>query len=328
MKNNIGEKKKFRLVFAGGIDWSVEFLELLFKEGFSVIGVLAPLDSKKDRGQQVSFHPLKLEAKKKNIPVLTPASLKDPEFISEFKKWKADVVVVVAYGKIFPPEILEIPSKGFVNFHPSLLPALRGPSPIPSAILEDLSETGVSIMKLGAGMDDGPVFDTQKVNITKYETATTLTQKLLLVGKTMLVKVLEQYLLDNLKPISQKKQGISYSKIIRKEEGKINWKKDTAESIERKMRAFEGTIKVFSTLSKNNNVRRVNFLKSEGVVKVSTREKMKIGEYRLYQKNKENFILIKTKKDFLLISKIQVEGKNPVSPEEFLRGYEGGRFGN
>ena len=320
--------RKCRLVFAGGTPWSADFLKLLICEGFLVVGTLTKPDSKKGRGQKMASNLVKEEAQKLKIPVLAPLSLKDPQFLSEFKKWQADLVVVVAHGKIFPKEILDLPKKGFVNFHPSLLPALRGPSPIASAILEGLSETGVSIMKLGVGMDDGPVFLRKKVKIVRGETTETLTKKLIAVGEKMLVKVLKDYLDGNLKPVPQTKKGVSFSKIILKEEGQVDWKKDEAKLIDRKIRAFGGSIKVFSNFSKNDKTKRVNFLESGGVVKSQDKKKMKVGEFEITTKNQQKSLLIKTKKDFLMVAKLQVEGKNPVFPEEFEQGYEGGKFVN
>lgn len=319
--------KKARLVFAGGSDWSVEFLDFLKKENFSLVGVLTKPDEKKNRGQKIVSNQVKNKALEFGIPVFTPHSLKDPEFVEKFKKIKADLVVVVAYGKIFPPEILAIPSKGFLNFHPSFLPDLRGPSPITTAILKGQKETGVSIMKLGPGMDDGPVLKQQKVKIQASETTQSLTQKLIKIGKKMLVRVLIEYLENNLTPKEQPKKGVTYSKIISKEMGKVNWENDSAREICNKIRAFDGSIRVFSSFLKNGKSKRVNFLVSGGVLKGQNREKMNAGEFEIINQKQKKFLAVKTKKDFLLISNLQVEGKKPISAEEFLVGYGHVQFG-
>jgi len=322
-----------RLVFAGGTDWSVDFLETLLNEGFNVVGVLTPADRKKDRGQKVAANTLKAAAAKLNIPVLQPERLSDPDFLNKFKRFEPDLAVVVAYGKIFSKEILDIPPLGFINFHPSLLPKLRGPSPIASAILEGFSETGVSIMKLVEGMDDGPVLIQEKVKIDPRETTVTLTRKLVDLGKKILPKVLKKYLGLNVEThnyASLQKQDntkATYCKIFKKEDGRIDWQKETAEQIDRKIRALNPQIKTF-TFMKN---KRINILETQGFLvephnyaslPYYNASLLKTGEYKLSGEN----LAVKTKGDILLISELQVEGKKPTSAEEFFRGYGKGSF--
>jgi len=312
-----------RLIFAGGTDWSVEFIQVLLKKGFNIVGILSPPDNKKDRGQKLRTHLLKTEAKKLNISVLQPEKLNDPAFVREFKKIKPDLVVVVAYGKLFPKEILEIPPLGFVNFHPSLLPKLRGPSPIVTAILEGFEETGVSIIKLGEGMDDGPLLIQESVKIDPRETAATLNRKLINLGKKILPSLLEEYLSDKIVPKPQSKRGVTVCEIIKKEDGRIDWQKETAEQIDRKIRALNPQIKTFTFLKKNNQKKRVNILGSEGTSIITRLDVLPPGRYELVKSE----LAIGTKKNILLISKLQVEGKIPITAEEFVQGYgEDGYF--
>jgi len=289
-----------RVVFAGGTDWSVEFLETLLKEGFNIVGVLAPS----------ATHILKIEGAKRNIPVLQPEKLSDPDFLDKFKQLKPDLVIAVAYGKLFPKEILAIPPLGFVNFHPSLLPQLRGPSPIICAILRGLEETGISIMKLGEGMDDGPILFQQEVKIDQRETAGTLTRKLVDLGKIELPKVLKKYIDGQITLVPQSNTGVTVCKIIKKEDGKIDWQNETAEQINRKIRALNPQFRTFTFLEGN---KRVNILASAGVGAGQT----PWGSYEL----KGNRLAVGTKEGVLLVSKLQVEGKNPLSAEEFTHGY-------
>lgn len=304
-----------KIVFAGGTDWSVEFLNLLCQEGFNVIGVIAPPDSKKNRGYKVERHILKTAAKKLGIPVFQPEKLNDPDFLPDFKKIKPDLVVVVAYGKLFPGEILDIPPLGFINFHPSLLPKLRGPSPIASAILGGQKETGVSIMKLGEGMDDGPVLAQKAIKIDPRETSVTLTRKLVELGKQILPDILVKYLKGKIIPKPQAEKGATTCKIIRKEDGRIDWQKETAKQIDRKVRALNPQFKTFTFLKKNNKNLRVNILVTARI----RRGAFPFGQYKLLDEN----LAVATKKNILLISKLQVEGKKPISVEDFVRGYPG-----
>ena len=302
-----------RLIFASGTDWSVEFLETLIKEGFKVIGVIAPPDSKKDRNQKLVSHLIKEEAQKLNIPILQPEKLSDKKFLKEFYKLKSDMVVVVAYGKLFPKEILEVPKYGFINFHPSLLPELRGPSPISSAILLGLKETGVSIMKLGEGMDDGPLLAQEKVKISPRETSEKLTRKLVERGNKILPEVLKKYLSSMRHGTylsEQDHKKATFCKMLSKEDGKINWQKETAEQIDRKIRALNPQFKTFAYLE---NKKRVNILETVGMCHVTYLP----GEYQLSGDD----LAIGTKQGNLLVSKLQVEGKKLITATEFALGY-------
>jgi len=308
-----------RIIFAGGTNWSVEFLETLVKEGFNVVGVLAPSDKRRDRGQKKAAHALKMAAAQKNIAVLEPDELIDPVFLNKFKRLGPDLVVVVAYGKLFPKEMLNIPPLGFINFHPSLLPQLRGPSPIICAILEGLTKTGVSIMKIGEGMDDGPIFSQCEVKIEPRETNETLTRKLVNLGKKELPKILMGYIEGKISPSPQPKTGVTTCKMIEKSDGQIDWINENAEQIDRKIRAFNPQFKTFTYLGEKNRNKRTNILESVGVSETA----LSPGRYALDQK----YLAVGTKKNSLLVRSLQVEGKKPISAAEFFCGYGGDRFG-
>jgi len=336
-----------RLIFAGGTDWSAEFLDLLHKEGFNLAGVLAPPDSKKDRGQKVNIPSLKTEANRLHIPIWQPQKLNDKKFLTEFREANPDVVVAVAYGKIFPKKMLTIPPLGFINFHPSLLPKLRGPSPIQSAILEDHKKTGVSIIRLGEGMDDGPILAQEKAKVDPRETVGTLTHKLVDLGKEILLETLKKYLNARTQNFaSSQKQNdndATYCKIIKKEDGRIDWQKETAGQIDRKVRALNPQIKTFTFIEKNNQKRRVNILESigtrpgvflpgqyklsnVGAIPASTEVCPALSFRRASVGKHELPLQIGTKKGILLIAKLQIEGKKPISAKEFFIGYRGVAF--
>jgi len=327
-----------RIIFAGGTNWSTDFLKLLVDEGFSVVGVLIPPDTKKDRGQKTTVHMLKTEAAKLNIAVFQPKKLNDSDFLSKFKQLEPDLVVVVAYGKIFSKVVLNIPSFGFINFHPSLLPKLRGPSPIVSTILENFTETGVSIIKLGEGMDDGPILAQENVKIDPRETSKNLTKKLVELGKKILPNVLKKYLNAIEMPVSrrmslykiQNNTQATYCKIIKKSDGGIDWSKETAEQIDRKIRALNPQFKTYTFLKKTQNsyvchpresgdpcksVKRINILESAGIQD----GELSPGQYKLLN----NYLAVGTKQNILLVSELQVEGKKPITAKEFMQGYGG-----
>jgi methionyl-tRNA formyltransferase len=240
--------------------------------------------------------------------------LSDPKFLREFNQLKPDLVVVVAYGKLFPKDMLTIPPLGFINFHPSLLPKLRGPSPIISAILEGLEETGVSIMKLGEGIDDGPILSQKSVKIRPRETTETLTRKLVDLGKEIIPVILKKYFKDEVNLKFQPKTGFTVCKMIKKKDGCINWRNETAREIDRKIRALNSQFKTFTFIERDKQKKRVNILESTGVLAT----KLLPGEYKLIGKN----LAIGTKNKALLISKIQLEGKKLITAKEFYYGYK------
>ena len=317
-----------RLIFAGGIDWSAEFLKLLLQKKYNLVGVLLPPDNRQGRGQKNQISPLKKLALVNNLPIWQPEKLSKPQFLANFQKAKPDLVVVVAYGKLFPPAILKIPTLGFLNFHPSLLPLLRGPSPIQSALLQGLKETGVSIMKLEAGMDDGPILEQKKIKIAPHENNQTLTQKLIDLGEKILPRNIDKFVRAHEKPVPQNHPEATFCRIIHKEEAQIDWSKDSAITIDRKIRAFAGWLKVFTFFTKNNLKLRLNLIESAGVVSSKNLPDLHsgVGSCQLWKREKINYLAIQTKKDTLLISQLQVEGKKIISASDFWQGYTDSHF--
>jgi methionyl-tRNA formyltransferase len=185
----------------------------------------------------VSAGPVKQLALALGIPVLQPVSLKTDAAQSELRAFAPDLIVVVAYGLLLPPAVLAIPRQGCVNVHASLLPRWRGASPIQAAILAGDAETGVSIMRLEAGLDTGPVFASTRVTIGAEETAGELEARLATVGAETLGNLLEPLLMGQLTPEVQPTDGITRAGRISKSEARINWH-EPALAIARRVRAF------------------------------------------------------------------------------------------
>ena len=316
---------RFRVVFAGSADWSTEFLALLLKKKFKVVALLTTPDRKRGRGQKISVSSIKQFALNSDLKVLQPEKLNDENFLREFEKLRPDMVLVVSYGKIFPQKMLDIPSFGFLNFHPSLLPEWRGPSPIQSAILSGQKKTGFSFMRLAEGMDDGPIIFQKEVRISGKERSISLVEKLVLQGKKQLIAILKGYLngKSEFKPKAQKIKGLSISKIFCKEDGKIDWTKETAEEIDRKIRGLNPQIKTFCFLEKDSVKKRLILNSSLGLAKDIN---LDYGEYELLKEKGENVLAIKAKEGSLLISKLQLEGKKECSSQDFFQGYRGWRM--
>ena len=181
------------VLFMGTPDFAEESLEAVYNAGHNILGVVTNPDKPKGRGMKLVASPVKEFAVEKELKIYQPQKVKNnPEFIDEIKELNPDVICVVAYGKILPKEILDIPRCGCINVHGSLLPKYRGAAPIQWAVLNGDRETGITTMYMNEGMDTGDIILKQKVNIGEDETTGELWDKLSKIGGELLVKTLEQ----------------------------------------------------------------------------------------------------------------------------------------
>jgi methionyl-tRNA formyltransferase len=204
----------------GSPAFAVPFLSALVENGFEVAGVVTQPDRPKGRGQAVSPSPVKEWAYSHHIPVTSPKSLRIPEGRDFLREWSPDLIVVVAYGKILPEEVLNFPRWGCINVHASLLPKLRGASPIVWAIRTGETESGLSLMLLDRGMDTGPVLDQVRIPLEGWETVPSLTRKMTDIGPGFLVGGLLKYLSGSLHPVPQGEGG-TLAPMLEKEDGRI-----------------------------------------------------------------------------------------------------------
>ncbi len=223
---------------------------------------------------------------------------------------KPDLGLIAAYGKILPKEILEIPKNGFINVHPSLLPKYRGASPIQAAILNGEKETGVTIMKIDEKMDHGPILANSKLLMADSDTYESLSKKLAELGAELLIKTVPGYISGRIKPVKQKHEKASYTKIIKKEDGKIDWSK-SAEEIERMTRAYYLWPSAWATWNKK-------ILKIIEAEVLENDNGYKTGEIFMI----DSKLCIKSGKDALAIKKIQLEGGKILTAKEFLNGHK------
>lgn len=226
-----------RVVFMGTPDFAVPFLQALIDARFHLVGVLTQPDRPRGRGQELSPSPVKICATANNIPVFSPTTLRDGQALSCLHEWRPDVVVVVAYGKILPEEILSLPPHGCVNVHASLLPSFRGASPIVWAVRSGVPESGVTLMLMDKGMDTGPVLKTLAFSLREDETSGSLAEKMMESGPDFLVGGLLDYLDGNLHPVAQD-GPFSLAPMIRKEDGRISFAGMSATEIDRHVRAM------------------------------------------------------------------------------------------
>jgi methionyl-tRNA formyltransferase len=277
-----------KIIFFGTSEFGAVILEKLIKNGYRPILVVTAPDKPAGRKQILSSPPVKITAQNYNIPVFQPENVGNLKL--KIKNLMPDLIIAAAYGQIIPQKIVELPGQGSLNVHPSLLPKYRGPSPIQTAILNGDKETGATIIMMTPRIDAGPILAQKKTIIGANETAKELQNRLANLAGELLIDVLPDWTAGRIKLRAQEEKKATYTKILKKEDGEIDWKK-TPEEIERQIRAFYPWPGSYTIIDN----KRIKILKAQ------------IGK--------------KQKKPCLAIKELQVEGKKPISFEDFKKGY-------
>ncbi|MBU1119202.1 methionyl-tRNA formyltransferase [Patescibacteria group bacterium] len=313
MTSNTKNLSSKRIVFFGTPEFAVPFLSTLIKERFTVAAVVTQPDKKMGRKQKMISSPVKETALKNNIPVLEPKSLKkNTKFSQKLNEFKPDIVVVVAYGKIIPANILSVPTYGFINIHPSLLPKYRGPSPIQWALQNGDKKTGITIMQLDSGMDTGAILFQKKLIISTNDNAKTLHDKIAKEGSKLLVNKLPDILNQNVRPKKQNDSLATYSKLINRADGVIDFSK-SATHIENQGRAFYPWPGLYTFLGK----KRIKITLPKGY----SSKKYAHSQGTFFITNSgECAILCST--GYIVPKALQIEGKRELSNNEFVLGYK------
>ena len=220
----------------GSPDFALSTLRALH-ENYSVVGVVTQPDRAAGRGRELKSPPVKTLALELGIPVIQPEKLREPEAMEQLRAWSPDVIVVAAFGQILRQDVLDLPKFGCINVHASLLPRWRGAAPINAAILHGDEETGITIMKMDAGLDTGPILTQRSVRIQPDETAGSLFETLSQLGADLLLDTLPGYISGEIKPRPQPEEGATYAGMLKKEDGLLDFSRP-AEELERKVRAF------------------------------------------------------------------------------------------
>lgn len=228
---------KSRIIYAGSPDFAVPALEALIKSGHDVVAVLTQPDKPAGRGRQLRACPVKVAADAHGLRVLQPQKLTESLVQAQLKALTPDLFVVAAYGQLLPPEVLAIPRRGCVNLHASLLPRWRGASPIQAALLAGDEQTGISLMQMDVGLDTGPVYRTEAIDIARDDTGGSLHDKLATLGARLLAQELAALLDGSLTARPQAVAGITYAPLIKKQDGVIDWRHSAAQ-IDCRIRAF------------------------------------------------------------------------------------------
>ena len=294
------------VVFMGTPDFAVPALRMLHQH-HHVLGVVTQPDRPAGRNRQMQMSPVKQLALEAGVPVFQPEKIRRQDAIEELKQWSADVYVVAAFGQILPQTVLDIPTHGSINIHASLLPRWRGAAPIQAAIRAGDAVTGITIMKMDAGLDTGPMLLQRVLPIGQDDTGQTMHDKLAELGGILLLETLPGYLNGEIQPQPQDDAQATFAPRIQKEEGAIDWSLPAA-VIERTVRAFTPWPGTY-TFWNGKQLKIHGGCVSEGSAKPG----------RVI--DSQGRIAIGTGDGLFLPTRVQLAGKSAVGIDDFARGY-------
>jgi len=305
---------KIKTIFIGTSSFGVpSLLSLIKDDNFEIQAVISQADKKIGRKQILTETPIKKIAQENKIKVFQPTKIK--EISKEIKDLSPDLIIVIAYAQIIPEIILEIPRYHCLNVHSSLLPRYRGASCIQASLLNNDSETGVTIMRMDKGLDTGPIIHQEKIKIEADDTADDLFDKLSSISGQIISSVVKKYINQELQEKIQDKNLASIVGLLKKQDGLINWH-NNAEQIKQHIRAMYPWPGAFFKYEKDNFSKNIKLIKINN--KILQSNKNKIGNFFI----EDNKLAIQCKKDAVIIDELQIEGKNIISAKEFMQGYK------
>jgi len=296
----------------GTSEFAVPTLESFVNSPYHLLAAYTRPDKPAGRGRQITSSAVKRAAMEHDIPVIQPPTLKSREVLNELANFKPDLIIVAALGYILSPEVLSLPRFGCLNVHPSLLPRHRGPSPVVNALLCGDRVTGVTVALMGTGVDSGPILAQRELGISPTDTTGTITPKLAHAGAELLLGILPQWLAGGLKLQPQDENQATYSRLIGKEDGEIDWDISAVE-IWRQVRAYDpwpgsytwwkGKRLKIHEVSPSNDVARGR----GGIVLALPGPLFKVG--------------VMTWRGILELNQVQLEGKSKMGMDDFVRGH-------
>ncbi|NLN17914.1 MAG: methionyl-tRNA formyltransferase [Firmicutes bacterium] len=299
-----------RLIFMGTPEFAVPSLVAVMEAGFSVVSVVTQPDRPRGRGMQVRPTPVKEKALELGLPVMQPERLSNPKWIEVISELKPEVIAVVAFGQFLPKALLDLPPKGCVNIHPSLLPLYRGASPIQQAILDGATETGVTAMYLDEGMDTGDIISQVKVPIHEEDDAGILHDRLAKLGADLLVKTLRQIASGTAERHPQDHALATVTKRLTRDAGRINWHASSSR-VANQVRAYTPWPGAFTMLEN----RRIKILKA-----VAKPDSVEATPGRIVSISDDG-LEVACGQGTLLITHLQPESSRSMPASSFVRGY-------
>lgn len=318
-----------KIVFMGTPDFAQESLKALYEAKYEILAVVTNPDRPSGRGMKLNASPVKQYAEEVGLPIYQPQKIRgNEEFIKQIKELKPDVICVVAYGKILPKEILDIPEKGCINVHGSLLPQYRGAAPIQWSVINGDKKTGVTTMYMDIGMDTGDMILKEELEIGEDETTGEVWEKLAKIGGKLLVKTLEQ-IEEGVAPREKQGKEFSIAPMLNKEDAKVDWENMTAIQIKNLVRGLNPIMGAYTYLEdKKIKIWKVQVISEqlieEIVETVETEEnEQSINEPKLGQviaSNPRKGLYIKAKEGIIRVIEIQGENSKKMNVEDYLRG--------
>ena len=303
-----------RILFMGTPDFALKSLKALYEAKYDIIGVVTNIDKPKGRGMKLVASPVKEYALEKGLPIYQPQKVRNNvEFLEEIKKLNPDLICVVAYGKILPQELLDIPKYGCVNVHGSLLPNYRGAAPIQWAVLNGDKTTGITTMFMNAGMDTGDMLLKQEVEIGEDETTGELWNRLSKIGANLLVETLKQ-IENGTAPRIPQGDDFTLAPMLDKEMSKIDWQNKSALEIKNLVRGLNPVMGTYSFLDgKMFKFWRVEILPSQA-------ECENKDNGTIIKSDSKDGLYIKAKDGIIKVLEIQAENAKKMNISDFLRG--------
>ncbi len=311
-----------RIVFMGTPDFAMESLKAIYEAGHDIVGVVTNPDRAKGRGMKLTESPVKEYAKSKNLEIYQPEKIRNNEdFINQIKELKPDLMCVVAYGKILPKEILDIPEKGAINVHASLLPKYRGAAPIQWSIINGDKTTGVTTMYMDTGMDTGDMILQQETEIKENETTGELWDRLSIIGANLLVETLKK-IEDNTAPRIPQGDNFTMAPMLEKSMSKIDWQNKSAEQIKNLVRGLNPIMGTYTYL----NGKKIKIWEVE-IENLNIEQDVECGT--VIKSDCKEGLYVKCKNGIIKILIIQGENARKMKIQEFLLGNqieEGSKF--
>jgi methionyl-tRNA formyltransferase len=297
-----------RVVFMGTPEFAVPSL-LVLGEHHDLVGVVTQPDRPAGRGRTLTASPIKVAALAAELPVFQPKTLRGDEVRDHLAAWAPDVIVVAAFGQILPPAVLDLPAHGCLNLHGSLLPRYRGAAPIPAAILAGDEVTGVTLMKMGEGLDDGPILAQVECPITAIDTTASLTAKLSDMAAQLLIEKLPDWIDGKIEAQPQDESQATTCGQLEKEDGRLDWSRPAA-YLDRQVRACDPWPSAFTTW-------RGRMLK---VLRATPHPEMRAKGEPGQVVALDPGIGVVTGEGILELLDVQLSGKRAVTAEQFARG--------
>lgn len=299
-----------KLIFMGTPDFAVPTLKTLIDSEHEVVAVITQPDKPKGRGKEMQPTPVKIAALEAGIPVYQPIKVRDEEFVAQMAEWKADAIIVAAFGQLLPKSILDMPKYGCINVHASLLPKYRGAAPIQWAVIDGEKESGVTAMLMNEGLDTGDMLKKVVVPLEEKETGDSLHDKLCVLGGDLILSVLKELEAGTAVRTPQNGEESCYAKMLKKELGSIDFSMP-AERIERLIRGLNSWPSAYTHV----NGKTLKIWQAEVL------EKEYEGAFGEIVELTKDSLLVKTGKGTLSLREVQLEGKKRMEVDAFLRGY-------